>query len=276
MMQVEQEQLAFIASFVRKRSGMVLRPEKAYLIEARLGEVARSRGLESFRALTNRLHAQDAELENEVIDAMTVNETSFYRDLVPFHVIKQRMLPEVVERRSAEKSINLWCAASSTGQEPYTVAMLIREHFPQLRDWRVRFVASDISDTVLERARSGVYSQLEVNRGLPAPLLLKYFTRVSSGWQVSDEVRALVDFRKINLLGDWKGIHDIDIVLMRNVLIYFDVDTKRDILARVRDRLAPHGFLMLGGAESTLNIDEGYERLANAKCSAYRLKAGRS
>ncbi len=276
-MHVEEKQLMHLATFLKKASGMVLTPEKAYLVEARLGKVVRHHGFSDFKALMARLTAKDAQLEADVIDAMTINETSFNRDNIPFQTLRTEILPKVIARRAKEKRLNIWCAASSTGQEPYTVAMLIREHFPEVRSWSVQFVASDISDTVLDKARAGVYSQMEVNRGLHTPLLVKYFDRVGSGWQVCDEIRKAVSFRKVNLLGEWPDLNDLDIVFMRNVLIYFDVDTKKRILGRVRTRLVPEGFLMLGGAESTMNIDDNYERLDGARCSAYQVKMrGRS
>lgn len=205
---------------------------------------------------------------------MTTNETSFFRDLHPFETLRTTVLPDVIARRASERRLHLWSAACSSGQEPYTIALVLREHFPALAGWTVRLVATDLSREILARARAGRYSQLEVNRGLPAPLLTKHFTREGMEWQLKDEVRRMVEFRELNLLEAWSGLADLDIVFIRNVLIYFDQDIKRGILGRVHRALRPGGYLFLGGAETTLNLDDRFERLHIGKTPCYRRRGG--
>jgi chemotaxis protein methyltransferase CheR len=206
-----------------------------------------------------------------VIEAMTTNETSFYRDLHPFDALRKTVLPDLFQRRAAERRLNIWCGACSTGQEPYTVALILREHFSAFAAWSIKIIATDLSTEVLARSRLGCYSQLEVNRGLPAPLLLKYFHRHGTEWQLKDEVRDLVEFRQLNLLEASLGLPSLDIVFLRNVLIYFDVPTKKSILQKVRQSLRSDGYFFMGGAETTLNLDDAFHRLAFDRSSCYRL-----
>ncbi|MEZ4445591.1 MAG: protein-glutamate O-methyltransferase CheR [Polyangiaceae bacterium] len=275
-MKVSATDLDFLSGFLKKNSGMIITPEKAYLVEARLGKLARDEGHDSLTPLLSKLRRRDTQLEQQVIEAMTVNETSFFRDNVPFDALVEIAFPEMIEARRAEKHLRIWCAASSTGQEPYTVAILLREKFPELDSWRIDFWATDLSTDVLDKARGGEYSQLEVNRGVPTMMLVKHFERTPTGWRVNEKIRKMVDFRRQNLLEDFAmTFRDLDLLLMRNVLIYFDVETKRSILGRARSRMAPHGYLLLGGAETTMNVDDEFERIKGAKCSMYRLKNGR-
>jgi len=178
-------------------------------------------------------------------------------------------LPELIAARKLTRRVRIWSAASSTGQEPYSIAMTIREHFPELATWMVRIIATDLTSTVLERAKAGRYRQLEVNRGLPAAYLIKYFTKVGSEYEVSQELRNMVEFRQLNLMEDW-SVGEQDVVFIRNVLIYFDVDTKKAILGRIKRSLPNPGFLLLGGAETTLNLDDGFERVATQGGGFYR------
>jgi chemotaxis protein methyltransferase CheR len=184
------------------------------------------------------------------------------------------ILPEIIARRQATKHLSIWCGAASSGQESYSIAMLIREHFPVLRDWRLTFISTDLSNAILAKARSGRYSQLEVNRGLPAPLLVKYFTKDGADWVLKDDIRQMVDFRELNLIERWPAMPPIDLVMLRNVLIYFDVETKRAILRNVRQVMAPGAYLMLGGAETTLGLDDQFERVQVDKGVAYRQGTG--
>jgi chemotaxis protein methyltransferase CheR len=235
--------------------------------------VARGEGCASLQDLVARLRTQPTNgLHQKVIEAMTTNETSFFRDFHPFEALRKTIVPELMAKREKERKLNFWCAASSSGQEPYTVAMVLREHFPSLANWTVRFLATDLSMEMVERARVGRYSQLEVNRGVPAPLLVKYFQRLGVEWQVKDELREMIDFRQLNLVDSWPSMSEFDLVFIRNVLIYFDVPTKRAILAKVRRLLRPDGYLFLGAAETTLNIDEGFERIQFEKAGCYRLR----
>ncbi len=263
----------YLSALVREGSAIVLEEQKAYLFEARLAPLARREGFDSLEALVRHLRgARGDALHRKVVESMTTNETSFFRDVHPFEALRQVVLPELLRLRSAERRLRVWCAACATGQEPYSVVMLLREHFPELAGWDVRVLATDLSSEVLARARLGRYSQAEVNRGLPARLLVKYFTKEGLEWQLKDEVRRPVEFRQLNLAEPWSAVPPQDVVLLRNVLIYFDVEDKRQVLARVRRVLRPDGALFLGGAETTLNLDGEYERVPFARTCWYRVR----
>jgi len=210
-------------------------------------------------------------LEQAVVAAMTTNETSFVRDLHPFEALKNFVVPDLLARRSGARRLSIWCAASSTGQEPYTVAMLLREHFPALSSWEISFVASDLSADVLARARAGRYSQLEVNRGLPARWLVKYFQKHGTEWELVPDIRNMVSFRQVNLLESWPTMPPLDLVFIRNVLIYFDQEVKKQILGRIRRLMQPDGYLFLGNAETTLNVDDKFQRTQFEKSGCYKL-----
>jgi len=254
------DSMSFLRELVYRRSAIVLHPEKAYLFDSRLAPLAREVGLGSVDELVGKIRREDTgtPLVRRVIEAMTTNETLFFRDLHPFEALKTRILPEVIRARSAQRSLRIWCAAASTGQEPYSIAMTVREHFPELATWDVKVIASDINRTVIERAREGVYRQSEVNRGLPTPMLVKYFERQGADWGVKPVIKQMVRFIELNLLEAWTAIGPQDIVFMRNVLLYFDVETKRRLLARVRHLLPHDGFLVLGGAETASNVDDNF------------------
>ncbi len=263
----------FVCSLVLKRSAIVLEPEKSYLVESRLLPLARREGLASIAELVSRLRANSLNgLHQRVVEAMTTNETSFFRDLNPFEALRKVVLPEFFQRRAAERRLQIWCGASSTGQEPYTIAMVLREHFSGFSDWKIHIVATDLSTDVLARARQGRYSQLEVNRGLPAAFLVKYFQRQGTEWELKEEVRRLVEFRQLNLIDAVWGIAATDIVFLRNVLIYFDVATKKTILQKIRGVLRPDGYLFLGGAETTMNLDDAFERTNFERSGCYRIR----
>jgi chemotaxis protein methyltransferase CheR len=259
----------FIRQLVHGKSAIVLDESKQYLIESRLDPVARARRISSIDSLVNRVKNGSIDLQTELIEAITTNETTFFRDLTPFEALRTQVLPQLLAARAATRSLTIWSAACSTGQEPYSLAMLLHEHFPVEARWPVRIVATDLSRPTLERARAGRYRQIEVNRGLPAALLVKYFKREGSEWVVTPDLRAMIDFRLLNLIEPWPPGLRPDLVLMRNVLIYFDVPTKKSILERVRRIIARDGALILGTAETTLSIDEGWERVATAKSSFY-------
>ena len=263
------------ADFVRKlvydRSAIVLDESKEYLIKSRLESLALETGHESIDALLGETRRGTVGLESKVVEALTTNETSFFRDVAPFECLKKNLLPKVLEKRQTSRSLTIWCAACSTGQEPYSISMLLHEHFPNLADWNVRIFGTDISDQVLERARSGRYRQLEVNRGLPATMLIKYFTRSGTQWEVAEHVRKRVEFSNLNLIGEWKLSRRPDIVFLRNVLIYFDVPTKRKILERVAREMIRDGGLFLGASETTLNIDPQWTRVGCDKAGYYQV-----
>jgi chemotaxis protein methyltransferase CheR len=253
----------YVRQRVRQHSAIVLDEDKLYLAEARLSVLARKEGHASVQSLVQELRSVSVPasgLCDRVMDAMATHETSFFRDLHPFEALRKQVLPELIQRRAAQRAFNIWCGACSNGQEPYSVAMLLRDSFPDLADWNVRIIASDMSAEVLERAREGVFSQLEVNRGLPARLLVKYFDQQDKVWRLKDSIRRMVEFRQINLAEAWPPLPALDIVLLRNVLIYFHIDTKRRLLANVRQLLRPDGVVFLGGAETTLNIDDAFKR----------------
>jgi chemotaxis protein methyltransferase CheR len=202
---------------------------------------------------------------------MTNNETWFFRDFNPFEALRNLIIPNLIKKRSSERKIVIWSAACSTGQEPYSIALLLREHF-NLPGWRFVVHATDLAATVLAKAKSGRYLQHEVNRGLPAPLLVKHFTRVGLEWEVKKEIRDCVDFRLLNLTKPWKDVPPPDVIFLRNVMIYFDLEIRRQILARAHDILRPEGYLFLGGAETTFNLDKRFERMELEKTSCYQIK----
>lgn len=262
---------AFVRELLLRRAAIVIDDTKQYLLETRLDQLARETGFESIAALIAQARATSPKLDTKIVEALTTHETSFLRDLAPFEVLRDVVLPALIAARERMRSLTIWSAACSTGQEPYSIAMMILEHFPSLENWPVRIVATDLSEAVLVRARQGAFRQLEVNRGLPATFLVKHFERKGADWQVKARVRALVEFRQLNLLDPWGSLRP-DIVFMRNVLIYFDVKTKRTLFQRLRQVLAPDGALFLGGAETTIGIDENWERVNVKKSVYYRVR----
>ena len=273
-MSVDPGDFAYISAFIRESCAIVLEPGKEYLVESRLMPIVRERGLASLGALVGELKKRPQNgIHSTVVEAMTTNETSFFRDVAPFEGLRLSVLPDMIARRGAERRLRIWCGAASSGQEPYSLAIQLLEHFPALAAWDVRIFATDISRDILQRAASGSYSQLEVNRGLPASLLVKYFERRGLSWVVKDAVRRLVQFEELNLIRPWRGVSPSDIVFMRNVLIYFDVPTKKEILGRIRQVMRPDGYLFLGSAETTMNIDPTFTRVQLGQSSAYRIGA---
>ena len=261
----------YLRKLMAEHTAIVLDAGKEYIAESRLANLVVKEGFDSVPELIRTLRANSFDtLHRKVVNAMTNNETWFFRDLVPYEALRKAIIPAVLAARSQERRLSIWCAACSSGQEPYSLTMLLRENFPELRNWNVRLLATDISSSVLERAQRGHYSQLEINRGLPATLLARYFTREGLAWVIADEIRRSVEFRLFNLAEAWKEYPACDIVLIRNVLIYFDVETKKAILARMRRSLRPDGYLLLGGAETTLNLDEKFERVQYETTAYYR------
>jgi chemotaxis protein methyltransferase CheR len=264
----------FIRRLVLEQSAIVLEADKGYLVESRLMPLARREGFPSLNHFVQKLQVEPLQaLHRQAVEAMTTNETSFFRDFQPFEALKKVVLPDIITRRSAERELNIWSAASSSGQEPYSLAMLIRENFPKLASWKVRILATDLSTDILARASEGRYSQLEVNRGLPAPLLVKYFQKRGCDWYLRDDIRSMVDYKVVNLANAWPFLPLMDIVLIRNVLIYFGVETKKEILAKVRRVLKPDGYFFLGAAETTLNLDDSFERVPIERATCYRIRS---
>lgn len=263
----------YIRDLVRREAAIVLEPGKEYLAENRLHPVARAAGLDSVGALVRELRTGSDDLQTQVVDALTTNETSFFRDGHPWAALRDDLIPQLLERRADRRTLTIWCAAASSGQEPFSLALLLREHFAaQLDGWVVRIIATDISPTMLERCKAGRYSQLEVNRGLPAPMLLKHFQRVGVQWELDASVRSLVELKRLNLdlASDYERLPICDLVMIRNVLIYFDQQTKAEILGRCADHLRPDGFLFLGSSETPLNVVDRFERITSGQTICYR------
>ena len=261
---------AFVQELVKRESAMQLEGGKEYFAETRLIGLATREQLANVETLIARVRQGDAALRRKLVESMTINETSFFRDVHPFDALKNDVLPRLIAARAVEKRLSIWCCAASSGQEPFSVAIVIKEHFPQLRDWNVRIVATDLSSEILAKARAGIYSQLEMNRGVPASLLGKHFTRSGPHWKINDAVRAMVDFQELNLAASWPPLGSLDVIFLRNVMIYFDVTTKRAILTRARRALRHDGVLFLGSAESTYGIDDSFERTSIGKALCYR------
>lgn len=264
--------LQFVCSIVRQRSAIELDEAKAYLIEARLGPVAKRNGFTSTAEMVTTLRTKPCQpIQQQLVEAMTTNETSFFRDVHPFEAMKQQILPQLRQLGLARK-LTIWSAACSTGQEAYSVAMLLREHFPDLCAGKVQIIGTDISDEVLARARAGAFTQIEMNRGLPANLLARYFQRKGMQWEITPNLRELVSFSKLNFIEPWPPLPQIDVVFLRNVLIYFSPATKKQILEKVRSVMAPHAVLFLGAAETTMNLDSAFVRVQVDNQVFYRLK----
>jgi chemotaxis protein methyltransferase CheR len=262
----------FIRTLLRERSAIVTEDGKQYLVESRLAPLVRELKLNSIGDLVSLLRTSLSNgLQQQVVEAMVTSETTFFRDLHPFEALRKAVIPELVRKRQNERRLNIWCAACSTGQEPYSVALLFREHFPELANWKLNILATDLSRDVLARAREGRYSQIEVNRGLPAAMMLKYFKQHGSFWHLHDDVRALVDFQELNLVRAWPPLPPMDLVFLRNVMIYFDVESKKAILGRMARVLQKDGYLLLGGAETTFNLDDSYQRVEQIKTGFYQL-----
>ncbi|MDQ1682673.1 MAG: chemotaxis protein methyltransferase CheR [Frankiaceae bacterium] len=263
----------WIAQLVWQRSAIVLEKGKEYLVESRLAPLARKTGAETVSEFVTRLIAKpDSSLISEVIDAMTTNETSWFRDHYPFQALQSHVLPELTRNRGRQRTLRVWSAGCSSGQEPYSIAMVVQDHFALHPGWAVDIIGSDLSDVMLEKARNARYGQLEVNRGLPVAMLVRHFERLGTEWQLRPEIRRMVDFRSINLAQRIPEMGTFDIIFLRNVLIYFDADTKRGIFEQVKRVLRPDGYLFLGGAETTLNVDPDFEPVMYDRATCYRLR----
>jgi len=263
----------YLCKFVHQESAIIIDPGKEYLVESRLTPLAYEEGMTSVQKLLERLRGESANgLHRKVLDAMTNNETIFFRDALPFRALSKAIIPELLEKRASERKLTFWSAAASSGQEAYSLAMLVNEDFAGLPGWNVSILGTDISAAILARARQGRYSQLEVNRGLPAKCLVKYFVRDGIEWQISEQIRKQVEFREMNLAEPWPALPKFDVIFLRNVLIYFSVEKKKEILRQARSLLREDGLLFLGTAETTLNLDEAFERMPWESTSYYRLR----
>ncbi len=260
MTAIRTDDFSFLADFLRRRSAISIGPGKEYLVESRLAPVARDGGFSDVASLIGELRRPllDSGVCDRVVQAMTTNETSFYRDMHPFEALRETLVPSVMKANAGVRRLSVWSAASSTGQELYTIAMTLEENFPTLAGWDIRLVGTNLSSDVVARAQAGSCSPLEVNRGLPAALLLKYFERQGRNYVIDSRLRERCRFQELNLAGTWPVLPIFDIVFCRNVLIYFDLAVKRHIPAKVRQRLVPGGFLVLGAAESALGLVDGF------------------
>ncbi len=254
-----------LAVLLKKRSGLILTPDKGYLVESRLGPVAQRHGLPHLEALVTALNRGNEPLATAVTEAMTTNETSFFRDSKPFDSFRKEVLPQILERNASTKSLRIWSAAASTGQEAYSLAMLLAEEQARVAGWKIDIVGTDISEAALKQARAGVFSHFEVQRGLPAAMLVKYFEKVEGSWRVAPKIKSMVTFRTFNLLDSLSPLGSFDVIFCRNVLIYFDVQTKGQVLAALARRMNDKGVLFLGGAETVLGISEQFEPVPGSR-----------
>jgi chemotaxis protein methyltransferase CheR len=249
----------YLRKLLKERSGLDLSADKQYLVESRLVPLARRSGLSGIPDLVQKMRGGGEPLTSEVVEAMTTNETFFFRDKIPFDHLKQTVLPALLQARAARRSLRIWCAASSTGQEPYSIAMCLKEAGSALAGWRTEIVATDLSQAVLEKSKAGLFSQFEVQRGLPIQMLVKYFTQTGELWQLNADIRAMVQHRQLNLLQDFSHLGSFDVIFCRNVLIYFDQETKARIFDRLARMLEPDGVLALGAAESVVGITDVFK-----------------
>ncbi len=264
----------YVRTLVYDASGIVLN-DKEYLVESRLSTLAQREGFSSLQNLFERLRDPAAvrALSIQVVDALTTNESLFFRDAHPFETLRKTVLPEIVARNSAQKRLRIWSAACSTGQEPYSIAMILRDSVPSIDLWTVEILGTDISERVLEQARSGTYGQLEVNRGLPANMLVKYFEQRGLEWRVTPEIRKSVKFEPLNLSRPWPVRPAFDIIMLRNVMIYFDAELRKAILARMAEQLTPAGYLFMGGGETPIGLSDRFEVVNVGRTAVYRLKS---
>jgi chemotaxis protein methyltransferase CheR len=249
----------FLRKLLKERSGLDLSSDKQYLVESRLIPLARKAGLPGLPELVQKMKSGSEALTSDVVEAMTTNETFFFRDKIPFDHLRDTILPSILQARASRRCMRIWCAASSTGQEPYSIAMCLKALGPALAGWRIEIVATDLSHGVLEKSKAGIFSQFEVQRGLPIQMLVKHFTQVGEMWQLNADIRAMVQHRQLNLLQDFSHLGMFDVIFCRNVLIYFDQDTKVGIFNRLGRLLESDGFLVLGAAESVVGISDAFK-----------------
>ncbi|WP_417686957.1 CheR family methyltransferase [Roseibium sp.] len=256
----------FLKKFLKDRSGLVLSNDKQYLVESRLLPIAKIAKYETLSTLIGHLQrGGNAKLENDVVEAMTTNESFFFRDKTPFDHFNDTMLPALLEARSRTKTLKIWCAAASSGQEPYSLGICIKEAASKLAGWRTRIIGTDLSMEVLEKAKAGLYSQFEVQRGLPIQMLLKYFDQKGDMWQINPDLRAMIEWRKLNLLDNFSHLGEFDVLFCRNVLIYFDQPTKTEILDRLAKMVPEDGYLVLGAAETVVGLTDAFKPVAGKR-----------
>jgi chemotaxis protein methyltransferase CheR len=265
----------YLRKLLKDHSGLDLSADKQYLIESRLLPLSRKCGLAGISDLVQKMKGGSASHIAQVVEAMTTNETFFFRDKVPFDHFRDSIMPEMMKARANRKSIRIWCAAGSTGQEPYSLAMSLKEMGAALAGWRVEILATDLSQEVLEKSKAGIYSQFEVQRGLPIQMLVKYFKQTGELWQINADLRAVVQHRQLNLLHDFSALSVFDVIFCRNVLIYFDQDTKINIFNRLARSMEPDGFLVLGAAETVVGLTDTFKPFPE-KRGLYRPNSARA
>ena len=271
-MTIAPDAFGFVCDLVRRESAIVLEPGKEYLVESRLLPLARAQGDRDIDAYVARARrSPQGPVVREIVEALTTNETSWFRDSEPFTGLRTTLLPELAEARRTTRRLRVWSAACSSGQEPYSIAMTLAEA-PQLTGWNLEVLGTDLSLEMVERSRDGSYSQLEMNRGLPAAELVRWFERDGAAWRVKRELAAMTTYRQLNLVRPFPPLGTFDLIFVRNVLIYFDLPTKRDVLQRIRKLLAPDGYLYLGSSETTMGVDDTWERVPVGRSSVYRMK----
>ncbi|MDB5631729.1 MAG: methyltransferase, CheR-type [Tardiphaga sp.] len=249
----------FLRKFLKERSGLDLSADKQYLVESRLIPLARKAGLAGIDELVQQIKNGSTAICSDVVEAMTTNETFFFRDKIPFDHLREAIIPELLQARASRRSLRIWCAAASTGQEPYSIAMCLKEMGAALAGWRIEIIGTDISQQVLEKSRSGIYSQFEVQRGLPIQLLVKYFKQIGEMWQINADIRSMIQYRPLNLLQDFAHMGKFDLIFCRNVLIYFDQDMKSSIFGRLAKTMEPDGCLALGAAETVVGLTDAFK-----------------
>ena len=268
---INPEQFRFFSDMVRQTSGISLQKGKEYLLESRLNELARVLGLRNIDDLYRKTKFQsNPKLKEQIVEAMTTNETYFFRDQHPFDALKGHVLPELIEQRKNVKRLKFWSAACSTGQEPYSIAMILREHFQHLKSWNVEIIASDISQQAINKGKEGRFTQVEVNRGLPIQLMIKYFKQKGAFWMVNADLRNMIKFRKLNLMGPFIGLAGMDLIMCRYVLIYFDQKTKQGILEKLVKALNPGGYLFLGATETPVGLPPFMKRKVFGRATCWQ------
>ena len=268
------DERVYLSKFIRDHSGIVIGADKEYLLESRLLPVAKKAGLPGISGLIGKLRNKPPmAFIQEIVEAMTTNETLFYRDVHPFTSLTEEILPKLAVARQPGTPLKIWCAAASTGQEPYSIALATRDQGNRIfQSHGLKILATDIDRTVLAKARTGIYTDLEVNRGLPPALLTRWFRREGTDWKISDDIKSMIEYKDLNLLGPWGFGAGFDAVFIRNVLIYFDQDTKQAIITKIAGLLPADGYLVLGGSESPPGLDERFDRVPG-RPGVYRRKA---
>jgi chemotaxis protein methyltransferase CheR len=249
----------YLRKTLKDQSGLDLSADKQYLIESRLLPLARKAGMPGIAELVQKMRGGSTVFTSQVVEAMTTNETFFFRDKVPFDHFRESIMPEIIKARASRRSVRIWCAAGSTGQEPYSLAMCLKEMGAALNGWRFEILATDLSQEVIEKSKAGIYSQFEVQRGLPIQMLVKYFRQTGELWQINADIRAMVQHRQLNLLHDFSQLGVFDVIFCRNVLIYFDQETKVNIFNRLAKVIEPDGFLVLGAAETVVGLTDVFK-----------------